>query len=91
MKTIVDKAVSGDKDCAMYLVDRCWGRPRIEVESKMNTNVTLNADRLIQRLREVREREAEILASVERPQPPKPLQEGNEASQDKDDQNGQVR
>ena len=53
---LVDKAASGDKEACIYCLDRIFGRPRIEVDSRTQGNVEISIDpaRYLQALKEAR-------------------------------------
>ena len=62
---LIDKALAGDKECAIYLVDRVLGRPRLSVDTNTKLEFKLDPSRMLQALREAKEYEAEWLASPE--------------------------
>ncbi len=43
-QTLIDKAKGGDKECAMYLVDRVMGRPRQEIDQRVKAMVIVSPD-----------------------------------------------
>ena len=61
LEVLVEKGVAGDKECAIYLVDRVLGRPRIELDqrTKSDIDLTLDPSRILQAVRESREIEAQ--------------------------------
>ena len=65
---IVEKAEAGDKECAIYCVDRVLGRPRIELDQRLTSSVdvTLAPSRLVQAMREIETNRAEFLQLPER-------------------------
>jgi hypothetical protein len=62
---LIEKALAGDKECAIYLVDRVLGRPRLSIEANTKIQVELDPSRLLQALREREAIEAEYLLSPE--------------------------
>jgi hypothetical protein len=40
LEVIVQKAEAGDKECAIYCVDRVLGRPRLEVDQRMKSEIS---------------------------------------------------
>jgi hypothetical protein len=62
---LIDKALAGDKECAIYLVDRVLGRPRLSIDANTKIEVELDPSRLLQALREREAIEAEYLLSPE--------------------------
>jgi hypothetical protein len=65
---LIDKALAGDKECAIYLVDRVLGRPRLSIDANTKVEVALDPSMMLQALREVREIEAQWLLSPIDPQ-----------------------
>ena len=63
LQVLADKAAAGDKECAIYCVDRVLGRPRIELDqrTKSDIDLTLDPSRILQAARESREIEAQWL------------------------------
>jgi hypothetical protein len=60
LEVIVQKAEAGDKECAVYSVDRVLGRPRLEVDQRVKAEIgTLSASDYLQALRETEKIEAE--------------------------------
>ncbi len=47
--------LAGDKECAIYLVDRVLGRPRLSIDANTRLEVEVSADRLIQAMVGARE------------------------------------
>ena len=43
-KTLIDKAKGGDKESAMYLIDRVMGRPRQEIDQRIKAMVIVSPD-----------------------------------------------
>jgi hypothetical protein len=62
---LIEKALAGDKECAIYLVDRVLGRPRLSIEANTKIEVELDPSRLLQALREREAMEAEYLLCPE--------------------------
>ena len=60
---LIDKALAGDKECAIYLVDRVLGRPRLSVDTNTKLEFKLDPSRMLQAHREALAYEAEWLAS----------------------------
>ena len=58
---LIDKALAGDKECAIYLVDRVLGRPRLSIDANTRLEVELSADRIIQGIEAARERAQKYL------------------------------
>jgi hypothetical protein len=62
LQVLADKAAAGDKECAIYLVDRVLGRPRIELDQRMKAEIGVpSASDCLQAARESRMIEAEWL------------------------------
>ena len=68
LEVIVQKAEAGDKECAIYCVDRVLGRPRLELDQRLKGefDVTLDPSRLIQAMRELETNRADFLQLPER-------------------------
>jgi hypothetical protein len=62
---LIDKALAGDKECAIYLVDRVLGRPRLSIDANTKIEVGLDPSRLLQALREREAIESEWLLTPE--------------------------
>ena len=60
---LIDKALAGDKECAIYLVDRVLGRPRLSIDANTRLEVELSAERIIQGIEAARERARMYLES----------------------------
>jgi len=55
LEVIVQKAEAGDKECAIYCVDRLLGRPRLELDQRLRSvDVTLDPAEVLQALRDAR-------------------------------------
>ena len=67
MRVVTDRALSGDKESAIYCIDRVLGRPRIELDSRTRGNIEISLDpaRYLQALRE-----AEVISAVYRLEEP---------------------
>lgn len=55
LQVLIEKALAGDKECAIYLVDRVLGRPRIEVDQRMKTEIHLRPDEYMKALQQAQE------------------------------------
>ena len=60
---LIEKALAGDKECAIYLVDRVMGRPRLSVDTNTKLEVELDPSRYLQAIREARAYGAAWLSS----------------------------
>jgi len=56
---LIEKALAGDKECAIYLVDRVLGRPRLSVDTRTRLEVEVDPSRLLEAMRERERIEAE--------------------------------
>ena len=43
---LVEKAKNGDKDCAIYILDRVLGRPHQSIDARIKGDIEVNADKL---------------------------------------------
>ena len=67
LEVIVQKAEAGDKECAVYCVDRVLGRPRIELDQRVKAEIgTLSASDYLQAMRELETNRADFLQLPER-------------------------
>ena len=81
LEVIVQKAEAGDKECAIYCVDRVLGRPRLELDQRVKAEIgTLSASDYLQALREAREIEAQFM--LEEPELPGPTTPSQDAPSD---------
>ena len=55
LEVIVQKAEAGDKECAIYCVDRVLGRPRISLDQRLRTEVEISPDDYMRALQKVQE------------------------------------
>ena len=76
LEVIVQKAEAGDKECAVYCVDRVLGRPKIELDQRFKGefDVTPDPSMLLQAVRKIEANRAEFLKLPER-QLPSPTRE----------------
>lgn len=44
LQVLVDKALAGDKECAIYLTDRVMGKPRIELDQRTKADIQVTPD-----------------------------------------------
>lgn len=56
---LIDRALEGDKDCLIYLIDRRLGRPHQSIDQRIKGQVELTADAYLAALRQVRAEIAE--------------------------------
>ena len=47
LQVLADKAAAGDKECAIYCVDRLLGRPRQELDQRLRAEVIPNASQYL--------------------------------------------
>lgn len=80
LQVLVEKAEAGDKECAVYLVDRVLGRPRLELDQRLTSSVdvTLDPSRLLAAMREREQIEAQYRLVSER-EPSDPTRESSHA------------
>ena len=45
-QTLITKAIEGDKDCAIYLIDRRLGRPHSSLDARIKGELHISADEL---------------------------------------------
>ena len=66
LEVLVQKAEAGDKECAVYCVDRVLGRPRIELDQRMKSEVdmTIDPSKWVQALRELEENRDRFMSGI---------------------------
>ncbi len=43
-QVLIDKAMAGNQECAIYLIDRRMGRPRQEIDARIKSLISFTAD-----------------------------------------------
>ena len=73
---IVQKAEAGDKECAIYCVDRVLGRPRLELDQRVTAKVgTPSASEYLQACQEARKISAQFMLEEPERELPSPTRE----------------
>ena len=65
LEVIVQKAAAGDKECAIYCVDRVLGRPRISLDQRLRTEVEISPDDYMRAVQKAQESAKMMLPSLE--------------------------
>lgn len=60
---IIDKALKGDKECAIYLVDRRLGRPHQSIDNRISAKIPVTAEAYRTAISDAEDYEREMLAS----------------------------
>lgn len=63
-QVIIDKALKGDKECAIYLVDRRLGRPHQSIDNRIKADITVTAEQYRIAIKEAEEYEREFLKEL---------------------------
>ena len=65
LQVLADKAAAGDKECAIYCVDRVLGRPRISLDQRMRAEIEIDPDEYMRALQKAQESAKMMLPSLE--------------------------
>ena len=53
MNILMDMAKNGDKDSAIYIIDRLKGRPHISIDSRLTGTIEVNHKAILERANEI--------------------------------------
>jgi hypothetical protein len=76
LEVLANKALAGDKECAIYCADRVLGRPRLELDQRVRAEIgTITPSDYLQALRKASEIEAQFMLEEPERQLPSPTRE----------------